>query len=214
MWRVTAAVTTKIGLRCAVAMLVLAVLCCASPAGAQSDADSQLQRGSHEMQAFLSESHAVRLFSRGVRGEIVQVGGRYGLLLTDSHLRGPLRGQFEYAVDFIPIIVPFQSSGVSYGLGLDPFVLKWNFQQRGHLIPYMEADAGGIATTARVPPPGSHWNFTASAAVGLQIVRGRNIWSVDCRYYHISDAYIISGDPTFNTIQVRIGFARFRHPRS
>jgi hypothetical protein len=193
-----------------VAALLAAEFWCIPAARAQ-EIDLAPQRGSHEMTLWMSQSSSLGFLSSGVNGDLFQIGGRYGLVLTGPHGRGPLRGQFEYAVDFIPVIVPFQSSGTTYGIGLDPIVMKWNLQPRRRVMPYAEIGAGGMATFGRVPPTGSYWNFTASGGMGVQVLRGRYIWSIDCRFYHISDAYIVPKDPTFNTIQLRVGFGIFHH---
>jgi hypothetical protein len=171
-------------------------------------------RGGHELELWVSQSHSLEFMSKGVNDNLFQVGGRYGWILTKPIGPGALRGEFEYAVNFIPLIIPFQPNGPTYGFGLDPFTLKWNFQRRGNMIPYAEASAGGMAVLKRVPPNGSYWDFTASGGFGVQILRGRYVWSVDCRFYHVSDAGIIANDPSLNTIEIRLGFGLFRHSKS
>ncbi len=171
-------------------------------------------RGGHEMEVWVSQSRSLFVLSERVNDNLLQVGGRYGWVLTDPIGRGPLRGQLEYAVNFIPLVIPFQSTGPTYGFGLDPITMKWNFQRRHNVIPYAELSAGGIAVLERVPPLGSHWDFTASGGFGAQIIRGRYFWSIDARFYHVSDAGIIANDPSLGTIEVRVGFGLFRNPRT
>jgi hypothetical protein len=171
-------------------------------------------RGGHEMEVWVSHSRSLFVLSESVNDNLLQVGGRYGWILTDPIGRGPLRGQLEYAVNFIPLVIPFQSTGPTYGFGLDPITMKWNFQRRHNIIPYAELSAGGIAVLQRVPPLGSHWDFTASGGFGAQIIRGRYFWSIDARFYHVSDAGLIANDPSLGTIEVRVGFGVFRSPRT
>ena len=166
------------------------------------------------MEVWVSQSRSLFVLSERVNDNLLQVGGRYGWVLTDPLGHGPLRGQLEYAVNFIPLVIPFQPNGPTYGFGLDPITMKWNFQRRRNIIPYAELSAGGIAVVKRVPPLGSHWDFTASGGFGAQIIRGRYFWSIDARFYHVSDAGIIANDPSLGTIEVRVGFGLFRSPRT
>jgi len=198
---------------------LLATFLFCAPARAQSvssniDVDTGPVPGGHEMQAWFSATHVLYGMSSSYSGEFLQIGGRYGWVLTKPRGPGLLRGEFEYAVNFLPVIIPFQSNGATYGFGLDPITTKWNFQRRGNLVPYVEVDGGGMETIGRVPVRGTHWNFTASGALGMQILRGGHVWSVDFRFYHISDAHIDpTGDPTYNALQVRVGFGIFRGPK-
>jgi hypothetical protein len=111
------------------------------------------------------------------------------------------------------VILPFQSSGTTYGIGLNPVSLKWLFLRHGRFIPYMDGSGGGMVTLGRVPPQGSNFNFTATGALGVHILSGSHAWSVDVRLFHISDAFIVPRDPTYNTLEVRVGFGLFRMPK-
>ena len=196
-----------------VAAFLAAELLCASAAYAQSEADAAPVRGSRELQLWISQSHALAYLSGGRNSNLFQVGIRYGWVLTAPHGPGPLRGQFEYAPEFIPLILPFQSSGTTYGIGLNPVSLKWIFERHGRFVPYLDGTAGGMVSHGRVPPQGSNFNFMASGGLGVHILRGRYMWSVDTRVFHISDAFIVARDPTYNMIQVRVGFGLFRPPK-
>jgi hypothetical protein len=67
--------------------------------------------------------------------QVFSARARIGKVLTAAHGRGFLRGNFEYAADFVPIYLVFQQTTV-YGGGFDPLVLKWNFASKRQELPY------------------------------------------------------------------------------
>jgi lipid A 3-O-deacylase PagL len=136
-------------------------------------------------------------------------GFRYGWILTDPAGPGFLRGRFEYAVDAVPLFLVVQRGGAAYGVGLDPFALKWNFSGHRDVVPYFELGGGTLFTNTQVPAGTSHVNFTTTGALGVHFVRSGYNWSAEIRYMHISNAGLSSPNPGINTIQVRLGFGRF-----
>jgi len=148
--------------------------------------------------------------SGGTRNTSVwNLGLRYGWVLTDPHLPGPLKGRFEYAVDAVPAFVVFQPSNATYGFGLNPVNFKWNFATTGRIVPYLELSGGTLFTTQNVPFGTSKINFTSGAALGTHILRDRGNWSVEVRYLHISNAGLTVPNPGVNTVQVRVGLGKF-----
>lgn len=139
---------------------------------------------------------------------ILSFGLRYGWVMSRPHGPGPLRGSFEYAVDAVPATLVFQST-TTFGTGIDPVVLKWNFERRGRWAPYMEIDGGLLFTSDQVPPGTSNVNFTPGAAFGIQFF-GRH-WNpmLAARYLHISNAGLSAPNPGINTVQVMLGLGRF-----
>src|SRR5689334_10947167 len=93
--------------------------------------------GNNELAVFLSGGHGTTGTTSGTG--ILSFGFRYGWVLTQAHGPGPLRGRFEYAGDAVPATLVFQRNN-TFGTGIDPVVLKWNFERRGHWAPYMEID--------------------------------------------------------------------------
>ena len=184
--------------------ILLAVLLCASLAWSQ-DAP---EKGGHEVQVWVGGGHSV---SGGTRDTGVFNGGlRYGWILTDEHGPGFLKGNFEYAVDAVPLFLVLQRTNTAYGFGVNPLGLKWNFVPRGKVVPYFELGGGTLFTTDDVPSGTSKVNFTSSAALGFHRLGDRVTWSVDVRYMHISNAGLSSHNPGINTVQVRLGFGKFR----
>lgn len=141
------------------------------------------------------------------------LGARYGWVLTDAHGPGLLRGRFEYAVDALPVLVAFQPGGKVYGIGFSPWIMKWNFETRRRFSPYIELGGGGLFSTRQIPIGESRFNFTPTGAIGVNILRGKYHWSIDLRYFHISDAGITTFNPGTDTLGFRIGFGRFTHSK-
>jgi hypothetical protein len=195
--------------RIGVAGFVL-LLAGATVARAQSAADQGPQKGGTEVQVWTGVGHSVR-------GGISQTGVwnaglRYGFILTNAHGPGPLRGRFEYAVDAVPMYVIFQPRGATYGVGLNPFALKWLFDTSGWVAPYFDLGGGVLLTSSQVPPGVSRVNFASGPAVGVSVGRGKAHWSIEVRLAHISDAGLTDNNPGINVIQLRAGLGWF-HPK-
>jgi hypothetical protein len=141
------------------------------------------------------------------------VGLRYGWILTDPAGPGILKGRFEYAVDVVPLFLVVQRTGTAYGVGLNPFALKWNFVPRHNVMPYIDIGGGTLFSNDKVPPGTSHVNFTTSGAIGAHFLRSKYNWSVELRFMHISNAGLVTPNPGINTLQLRLGFGRFTQPR-
>ena len=138
-------------------------------------------------------------------------GLRYGWILTDAHGPGILRGRFEYAVDALPVVIVFQPGGRAYGFGFDPWIMKWNLEPRHRISPYIELGGGGLISTREIPVGENRFNFIPTGALGVNFLRGKYHWSVDFRYFHISDAQITAFNPGTDTFGVRIGWGAFTH---
>ncbi len=165
------------------------------------------QQGSNEVQVWTSGGHSVA-GGRGNTG-IWNAGLRYGWVLTDAHLPGPLKGRFEYAIDAVPAYLIFQSTGATYGVGLNPLNLKWNFVPHGRWSPYLELSGGTLFTTAKVPAGTSSVNFASGAALGTHILGPKYSWAIEARYLHISNAGLGDLNPGVNTFEVRLGVGKF-----
>jgi lipid A 3-O-deacylase len=165
------------------------------------------EKGGNEVEIWAGGGHSVP----GGRGNIgvFNAGLRYGWILTGPHLPGFLRGRFEYAVDAIPIFVVDQPLNTAFGVGFDPLGLKWNFERRSRLSPYLELTGGVLRTNHDVPSNTNSVNFMDQAALGTHILGAKYNWSVEVRYMHISNAGLGNLNPGTNTVQVRLGVGRF-----
>ena len=161
----------------------------------------------HEVQVWTGGGHSVP--GGTSQTGIFDLGLRYGWVLTGPHLPGFLRGRFEYAVDAEPAYLIFQPANTAYGVGFNPFALKWNFERRGRLSPYFELSGGTLLTDHSVPTYTNTVNFTSAAALGTHVLGAKYNWSVELRYLHISNAGLANPNPGLNTVQVRVGVGRF-----
>jgi hypothetical protein len=198
--------------------LALGLLLCAAPracaqARAQAGDAAGPVKGSNELEVWSSAGGAVAINGSAAAVTEWNLGLRYGRVLTDPHGRGPLNGRFEYSFDVIPAFLLFEPTRRVYGGGFDPFAVKWDFRTRRRIAPFFEISGGGLFTTAKVPPLGTAFNFTTSTALGAHVMRGRHEFSIDVRWFHLSNAHIIAYDPGINAVQVRIGFGLFTQPK-
>jgi hypothetical protein len=165
------------------------------------------EQGGHEVQVWAGGGHSVP--GGTSHTGVFNAGLRYGWILTGPYLPSVLRGRFEYAVDAVPVFLVFQPANTAYGVGFDPLVLKWNFERRGRISPYLELSAGMLVTDHNVPAGTNTVNFTPSIAFGTHILGPKYNWSVEGRYLHISNAGLGRYNPGLNTVQVRVGFGKF-----
>lgn len=108
---------------------------------------------------------------------LLSSGVQVGKVLTDPHLGGFLRGQFEYAGEIMPYWQAFtpaphlqsesytdSATGLLYtyyepvgggtytGASITPIILRWNFLPHGRFAPWFQAAGGLIYTTHKFPP--------------------------------------------------------------
>jgi hypothetical protein len=204
---------TKVG-NPATFLLFAAVTLYASAASAQSNTmpdtgDRRPERG-HEVEVWTGAG-GDPIGTPGVTlgNSVWNVGLRYGWVLTDAHGPGILRGRFEYAVDALPVVMVFQPHGRAYGFGFDPWIMKWNFETHHRISPYIELGGGALITTREIPVGEARFNFTPTAAIGVNLLRGKYHWSIDFRYFHISDAQITAFNPGTDTFGLRVGWGEF-----
>jgi hypothetical protein len=163
--------------------------------------------GGNEIQVWTGGGHGINGSQSG--DGIWNVGLRYGLILTDPHGPGFLRGRLEYAIDAVPVFLVVQKTNTAYGAGINPFAFKWALATRGSVVPYLELGGGTLFTNTKVPEGTSRINFTTSGAVGLHFLRSKYNISTEVRFMHISNAGLATPNPGINTLQFRIGFGRF-----
>ena len=178
---------------------------------AAANPDAGPQAGGHEIEIWSGGGPSIPGGTPGLG--VWNAGVRYGWVLTGLHGPDFLRGRFETGVDFAPIFWVLQPGGTAYGFAVVPLVLKWDFAQRGRVVPYFDLDGSVLLTSRDTPPQISHVNFTPSAAVGLHFLRGKYTWSAELRFLHISDASLTDPNPGINTVEFRMGFGLFTHPK-
>lgn len=176
--------------------------------GQNAGASDGPQAGGHEMQVWAGGGHSVAGGTQNT--SVMNLGLRYGWVLTNPFLPGPLKGRLEYAVDAVPAFVIFQPANTVYGAGVNPLNLKWNFSSFGRVMPYLELSGGVLFTNHETPVGTSQINFTPGAGFGAHFLRGSWNWSAEVRYLHISNAGLTKPNPGINTVQIRVGLGRFK----
>jgi len=169
------------------------------------------EQGGNEIQIWTAGGHSVP--GGTARTGVFTAGLRYGWILTGPHLPSVLSGRFEYAIDATPLFLVFQRANTAYGVGFSPLGLKWNFDRRGRLSPYLELNGGILFTSKNVPTYTNNVNFTPAAALGTHILGEKYNWSLELRYLHISNAGLGRLNPGLNTVEVRVGIGKFLKPR-
>jgi lipid A 3-O-deacylase len=185
------------------AAVILAALCSAPALRAQAGP----VEGGNEVQVWAGGGHGTNGTQSG--DGVMNVGLRYGLILTAPHGPGFLRGRLEYAVEAVPLFLVFQKTNTAYGAGINPFAFKWALDTHRSVVPYFELGGGTLFTNTKVPEGTSRINFTSSGAVGLHFLGSKHNISAEVRFMHISNAGLATPNPGINTIQFRVGFGRF-----
>jgi lipid A 3-O-deacylase len=143
--------------------------------------------------------------------QAVNAGLRLGKILTEDHGGGFLRGNFEWAADFMPLYYVKQPAKNAYGVALNPVNLKWNFTSTSSAVPYLEFGGGVLFTNTEVPAFTSTTNFLTHATFGLHFfTSGNRAFTVSARYEHISNAGLATPNPGVNTVQFTIGYNWFK----
>jgi lipid A 3-O-deacylase len=104
-------------------------------------------------------------------------GVRLGKVITDEHLSGIFRGQFEYAGEVMPywqsftpaphtgtseyitpqgqtsccVLVPY-GGGTYTGFSITPIILRWDLRPTRHFAPWVQGAGGLVYTTHKYPP--------------------------------------------------------------
>jgi len=201
----------------AMAFSVLVSRAQSNPAGgapaatSNSSPDAGPEKGGRELEFWSGGGPSI---PGGIRGlGVWNAGFRYGWMITGLHGPGFLRGRFESATDVSPIFWVLQPGGTAYGIGIVPSVLKWDFQQRGRVVPYFDLDGNVLLTSKDTPPHISKVNFTPSAAMGAHFLLHKYALTAEFRFLHISDAGLTNPNPGINTVEIRMGFGMFTHPK-
>ncbi len=141
-------------------------------------------------------------------------GGRAGWVLTSDHLSGLLRGNFEWAVDVMPVYVVFPPESAVYGGCIRPLIWKWNFTSGKKIVPYFAAEGGIVFSRDNIPPGDtSQINFTPGAAFGAHVlVKPKRALFFEVEFGHLSNASLGSHNPGYNgTFTFTAGYTWFHH---
>jgi lipid A 3-O-deacylase len=141
-------------------------------------------------------------------------GGRVGRVFTGDHLPWLLKGNFEWAVDIMPLYpVLTPGGGGIYGGSFKPVIWQWNFTSFKKFSPYVAA-AGGIVFTKSNVPPGdtSQVNFTPQLVVGSHyFYQHRRALFFEGSLGHLSSASLGNHNPGYNvTFLFTVGLSWFK----
>jgi lipid A 3-O-deacylase len=195
-----------------VAGIVLMMLL-GSASAAQDQPANPIQKGTWELGLFggggigLGKSDNTQFF---------YAGGRAGRVLTSDHLSGIFRGNFEWAVDVMPIYVVFPPESAVYGGSIKPAIWKWNFTSGKKIIPYFAAEGGVVFSRDNIPPGDtSQINFTPGAAFGAHVfVKPQRALLFEIEFGHLSNASLGPHNPGYNgTFTFTVGYTWFKGPK-
>jgi lipid A 3-O-deacylase len=148
--------------------------------------------------------------------QFMYAGGRVGIVLTSEHLSGLFRGEFEWAVDLMPIFTVFPPESAVYGGSIKPVIWQWNFTSWKKVVPYF-APAGGIIFTRQNIPPGdtSSVNFSPQASFGAHVfTKPGQALLFEVSIVHISNASLGNHNPGYNaSIFFTLGYSWFHGGR-
>jgi hypothetical protein len=163
-------------------------------------------RGTREIEFFAQGGHSVA----GGRGDtsVFNAGLRVGFALFNL---GP--GSVEHELEAIPVYYFAQPGKNAYGVSFTPFDIKYNFTRNStHPMPFMEIGGGVLFTNNDVPFGTNKVNFTPQAGVGVHLPFGNHGWhaTLAVKYVHVSNAGLSVPNPGVNSVQVRLGFGKFK----
>lgn len=163
-------------------------------------------RGTKEFEFFAQGGHSVS----GGRGDtsIFNAGMRVGFALFNL---GP--GSVEHEFEAIPVYYFAQPGKNAYGVSFTPFDIKYNFQRNStRPMPFIELGGGVLFTNSDVPFGTNKVNFTPQAGVGVHIPFGGRGFhaTLALKYVHVSNAGLSEPNPGLNSVQVRLGFGKFK----
>lgn len=191
----------------------------ANPSGdppSDTQPDDGPEKNSNEWQVWAAGSAPLRTFPNDPRATIWMAGATYGRVLSDP--RGPsiFRGRLEVGFEIDPFVEVDLPHHDVYAPGITPFLWKWDFVTRHRMSPYFEIAGGGVWGVHQVVAGTTPFNFTPTVAGGTNFPcggAGKFSCTFDVRFFHISNAGITQYNPGLNTIQVRVGFGWFTHPK-
>jgi lipid A 3-O-deacylase len=148
--------------------------------------------------------------------QFVYAGGRVGRVLTRDHFPGWFRGNFEWAVDVLPVYTVVTPARAVYGGSFKPAIWKWNFSRGETYAPYAAIAGGILFSTQNLPPGNTSWvNFSPQASLGTLIFSksGRALF-MEGSYVHHSNARLGTQNPGYNaSLFFTVGYDWFRGPK-
>ena len=122
-----------------------------------------------------------------------------GRILSTKHGPGILAGQFELALQVMPIVV--RGPEDFWGVGLTPVFARWNFSGTGVVRPFADASIGLMFIDWSTPGPGRiRGNFNEQVGLGLRVGHARGAgFLLGYRFQHISNGGRVHPSPGVDT---------------
>jgi len=188
----------------------------ASPSST-STVDSSLEDHRNEFGFWMASSFGLPSALGGSRDASIPfvLGFRYGrVLLVGKALA------FEYTADLVPVVIVSQPKASTPGSGRDhvygggavPVGLKFIFNPRGRIKPFVSAQSGPFYFSHPVPvSDATHFNFYSTGDIGVQIpLSGNRSITAAYRIGHVSNAGISQVNPGFNSSTFVAGFSIYK----
>src|SRR5215467_7853411 len=176
--------------------LILTRSTCAQQASAgsaqpQSSASNALTDGrdSWDLGVFLGGGTGA---GKSSNTQFLYAGGRGGLILSpDLFTSTPIRGNFEYAIEIMPVYTVFTPVGAVYGASIKPIILQWNFTKPRTVLPYVHI-GGGV-----------RWFVRPARSLDFQV-----------DVVHHSNASLGDHNPGYNaSVFFSVGYSWYQHRR-
>jgi hypothetical protein len=145
--------------------------------------------------------------------QFMYAGGRVGRIITKDYGDGLRRGNFEWAVEMLPLYTVLTPHGSVYGGSFKPAVCKWNFTSGKTVAPYVSMAGGILFSTRNLPASNTSWvNFTPQAALGAHLfLKPGKALLIEGAYVHHSNAGLSAYNPGYNaSLFFTIGYSWFR----
>jgi lipid A 3-O-deacylase len=165
---------------------------------------STAQQTVSQASAETKETWEFGLFAGGGNGlrwssdkQFAYAGVRVGRIMTKERSHGWRRGNFEWALEAMPLYETFTPLWGVPGGSIKPLILQWNFTSREKIVPYTFLAGGLLFSTSNLPPgQTSRVNFTPEAAFGVNwFVRPRSALRLEMAVVHHSNANLGNYNP-------------------
>ena len=176
----------------------------------QTEVSSSLKQGAWDLGVVFSGGTGLG-FAKDT--QFAAAGGRAGLILTKEHGNGWRRGNFEWAIEVLPLYEVFTPRRPVYGVGVIPAIWRWNFTSGKKIAPYASLSGGLLFSTQNLPPGQTSWvNFTPQTSIGANFFIGRGrAFSFEGADVHHSNADLGTYNPGYNAaLFFSVGYTWFK----
>ena len=137
-------------------------------------------------------------------------GLQVGWTFTPERFPAQGRGNWEYAMEFIPLFLVRQGNTVR-GFGVNPVLFRRTFTHGKRLAPYFESSLGLLFFHSDVPPGDTATqNICVQAGGGIYVfTRRKRAASFAFKFVHISNGGLGNRNPEIDGIHFTVGYQWF-----